>query len=521
MGMIPYFSGFNSEKSWHRVRNQRFTTSEMSQVVKAAVLEANVSLPRMLQLIDEALESSNMGGDSPRDCIFEVHRPDLEHIKPPQDIDMSAHIFAASCNDFEWEHDSDDEEADVPSGRISPCTFLEWSKDCVRWNADNIENKDTSSYQRMRPPTPEIPTPPRRHEHIPRGRLEAQWDIYTGEELTPTYHVPTSPSIIYTPPGVDFTGFRTADFHAQYRRMAPLAERQLRARIYGGQDALPGLSDDEKDRFSPSSVDAATGIVPELHSRGGAEIEAVLRGQWAAVAEAEAAERALYRHAELQAAHIERLRFDQRHLHRFLPALHLRREMRDRALQAERERQRRRGASIRAYVADHALEAQSRLDAAAFRLHSTQAKVHQNMVCIADLEHDVRGLCQSAGVRDPGHAYAVLMGDESERGGTPGSGDGNGGGLGGYGDGGGGGGGPMGPWSASSLGRAEEEFDRLVADMQVMGRAREGDGSPEAWGEERRDDDDAESGDSGVAGVGSRNRRCARRQDPGGAEYCV
>ncbi len=106
----------------------------------------------------------------------------------------------------------------------------------------------------MRPPTPEIPTPPRRHEHIPRGRLEAQWDIYTGEELTPTYHVPTSPSIIYTPPGVDFTGFRTADFHAQYRRMAPLAERQLRARIYGGQDALPGLSDGEKDRFSPVRV---------------------------------------------------------------------------------------------------------------------------------------------------------------------------------------------------------------------------------------------------------------------------
>lgn len=95
----------------------------------------------MLQLIDKTLEPSNMGGDSPRDCVFEVYRPDFEHIKPPQDIDMSAHIFASSCDDFEWEDDSDDDEADVPSGRISPCTFLEWSKDCVRWNAENMEIK--------------------------------------------------------------------------------------------------------------------------------------------------------------------------------------------------------------------------------------------------------------------------------------------------------------------------------------------------------------------------------------------
>ncbi|RWA12687.1 hypothetical protein EKO27_g2407 [Xylaria grammica] len=225
---------------------------------------------RMLQLIDKALESSNMGGDSPRDHVFEVYRPEFDHIKPPQNIDMSPHVFAASCGDFEWEDDSDDEEADVPSGRISPCTFMEWSKDCVRWNAENIENKkDTTSYLRMRPPTPKVPAPPRRHEHVPSSRFEPQWDIHTGEELTPTYRVPTSPSIIYTPPGIEFTGFRTPNFHAQYRRMAPLVERELRTKLYGGQEVFPRLSDGEKDRFSPSTPARAGPRIPRRHRRVG------------------------------------------------------------------------------------------------------------------------------------------------------------------------------------------------------------------------------------------------------------
>ncbi|TGJ83127.1 hypothetical protein E0Z10_g5626 [Xylaria hypoxylon] len=446
---------------------------------------------RMLLLIDKALESSNMGGDSPRDCLFEVYRPDFEHIKAPQSIDMSPHVFAASCNEFEWEGDSDDEEADVPSGRISPCTFLEWSQDCVRWNADEIEDKkDTASYLRMRPPTPNVPAPPRQHEYIPSGRFEAQWDIYTGEELTPTYYVPTSPSIIYTPPGVDFTGFRTPNFHAQYRRMVPLVERELRSKLYGGQEVLPNLSDGERDRFSPSEVDAAAAVVPELHSLRGPEIEAVLRDQWATIMQTEEAERALYKHAELQKEHIKRLQFDQRHLNEFLPALHMRREMRDRIMQEEMER--RRGNKIRAYVAEHALEAQSRLDMAWFRLNCTQAKVHENMLRITGLEEQVRDLCDSGGVRDPEHAYAVLMGAESS-GGDPGYGaDVTVNGFGGA-------DGPIGPWSASSLGRAEEEFDHFLPGTQTEGATTS---EANGRGSEGRCDDDV-SGDSGVAGVGS------------------
>ncbi|KAI1364222.1 hypothetical protein F5Y08DRAFT_307473 [Xylaria arbuscula] len=454
----------------------------------------------MLQLIDKALESSNMGGDSPRDCVFEVYRPDFEHIKPPHDMDMSAHIFASSCNDFEWEDDSDDDEADVPSGRISPCTFLEWSKDCVRWNADDREIKqDTRSYRRMRPPTPINTEPPRRHapprchEHVPCNRVEKQWDINTGEELTPTYHVPNSPSIIYTPPGIEFAGFRTPNFHMQYRRMAPLAERDLRTRVYNGPNvAPPESSDAERDRFTASEVDAAAAVIPEAHNIRGAEVSSILREQYAAIQQAEEAERALYRHAELQREHIARLQFDQRHLNEFLPALHMRREMRD------REQERRRAERIRGYVVDHALDTQTRLDMAWFRLTSTQARVQENMRNIAGLERELRDLCESTGVRDPEHAYAVLMGAASEgssRGSLYGAGVNEGGlGAGGHSR---PGAQPFGPWSPSSLGRADEEFDRLAANMR-MGGAR---GDPRGW--QRRWDDEA-SGDSGVAGIQNR-----------------
>ncbi|KAI1295778.1 hypothetical protein F5Y03DRAFT_387336 [Xylaria venustula] len=460
----------------------------------------------MLQLIDKALDSSNMGGDSPRDCVFEIYRPDFEHIKPPQDMSMSPHVFATSCNDFEWEDDSDDEEADVPSGRISPCTFLEWSKDCVRWNANDAESKtDTTSYLRMRPPTPKVPVPSRQHEYIPHGMFEVQRDIHTGEELTPTYYVPTSPSIIYTPPGVDFNGFGTPNFHAQYTRMAPLVERELRTQLYGGRRVLPMLSDGERERFSRSEIEAATTTVPELHGQTGQQIDATLQDQWASITRAEAAERALYQQAAAQREHIEKLQFDQRHLHEFLPALQLRREMRDRRIQEEMERRSRRDGRIRAYVADHALEAQSRLDMALFRLRGTQTAVHENMLRIAGLEQELRELCESGGVRDPEHAYAVLMG-ESESGSNEAT-YGVGGEINGFG--GFGYPGTVGPWSASSLGRAEEEFDRLLADMQANG-IREGTAvNGQAWGQRC---DDETSGDSGVAGVRSRDRLCLGRQ---------
>jgi hypothetical protein len=92
----------------------------------------------MVSHIGQVLTSENPASDSPRTPVFELQRPPIEHIKPP-DMDLSAHVLSASCDDFEFESDEDDDEAYVPAGRISPCTFLAWSRECKRWDADRLK----------------------------------------------------------------------------------------------------------------------------------------------------------------------------------------------------------------------------------------------------------------------------------------------------------------------------------------------------------------------------------------------
>ncbi|KAI3319203.1 hypothetical protein HD806DRAFT_539584 [Xylariaceae sp. AK1471] len=472
---------------------------------------------RMLELIDKALECRNPAGDSPRDCIFEVYRPDFEHIKPPQDMDLSAHLFTACVADFEWESDSDDEEGDVPSGRISPCTFLEWSQECVRWNADADENKvsvlsqETDSYLRMRPPTPKGPVPPRQHKKSIRGRVEIQHDVEDGYELSPSYELWTNPSIIYTPPGIDFKGFGNPMFQAQYKRMVPLVERELISNCYGGPAELPGVSDGEPSCFYPTEVEAAAAVMPKLECIKGPGIEATLHHQWTTIKQAEAAEKALYKQAEVQRLHIEQLKSDQRHLNKYMPALHLKRELRDQRMREARKR----GEKIRTYVASHAVEAQDRLDKAWDQLNWTRAKVSENMLRIASLEHEIRELCSKAGVRSPEHAYAMLMGDEEDFAddsdavaGLAGFDDGYGYKHGyEYGD-----DSVQGPWSASSVARAEEEYDRYLAEREGKGK------------DMRRDRqsyyDDHDSGISGIyGGDQAQGRFHFQHQNPYGVGY--
>jgi uncharacterized protein YacL (UPF0231 family) len=260
--------------------------------------------------------------------------------------------------------------------------------------------------------------------------------------------------------------------------------------------------------------------VPDVPPFNGLEIEAKLRDQWTTVKQAEAAEKALYQQAEAQRQHIEQLKADQRHLHKYLPALHLKRELRDEKLRARR----RRGETIRGCVANHALEAQDRLDKAWDQLNWTRSKVSENVVRIAHLEHEIRELCAKANVRDPEHAYSVLMGDDEfidddnddnyddadyaddvarfhhDDGYGCGHKDGYE-----YGDG-------LdfmqGPWSAASLARAEEDLDRYVAEKngkeKDMGTGR--DAKSYYY-------DDHDSGISDVYGGGGGDRDSAQTQD--------
>ncbi|KAI1817077.1 hypothetical protein GGS20DRAFT_97881 [Poronia punctata] len=388
-------------------------------------------ISRMLAKIDKALDAANAGGDSPRDHIFEVYRPDFSHIKPPSGMDLSTHEFTTSCADFEWEKDSDDEEADLNGGRISPCTFLEWSKGCVRWNEKENEYKVssevTSSYRRMRPPTPKDDTVPsqkqRRRAHTVNSHFEFQRDFETGEELTPAYEIPSSPSIIFTPPGLEVVGPMPGDFRRRYSRMVPLVERDYRNHLYGARIMLPtNLSQGDATSFTSTEVNAAVqDYIPELHAQGHPQVFALLRRQWKETRQTEVAWKELFAQTQRQTEAITGLEYDLHYLQRCMPALQLWREEKDeaerkrRADEAREERRKqRRIEEIKARVANHAREAQSHLDDAWDKLYTAQAAMERNSSRIAALKHEIQNVCASVGVRDPEHAFAVLMDEEAD-----------------------------------------------------------------------------------------------------------
>lgn len=101
----------------------------------------------MLAKVDEALLSGNAKGDSPGDSFFELQRPPSDHLRAPPGHDLSTHAFAACCEDFVFEpeeEDGEDGDAYMPSGRISPCTFLAWSKGCRRWDKPKVALDEVS-----------------------------------------------------------------------------------------------------------------------------------------------------------------------------------------------------------------------------------------------------------------------------------------------------------------------------------------------------------------------------------------
>lgn len=97
----------------------------------------------MLHKVDETLSEGNAAGDSPREAVFEIDRPVTadHHIRAPPNHDFSLHALAACCDKRGFDSDSEDSDEDsaVPHGRISPCTFLAWSKGCQRWSGDSIK----------------------------------------------------------------------------------------------------------------------------------------------------------------------------------------------------------------------------------------------------------------------------------------------------------------------------------------------------------------------------------------------
>lgn len=97
---------------------------------------------RMMSIVDRVLQSDGCLEDSPLTTEFEYQRHPSEHIQPPHDMDLSMHMLNACCADFEFEENESDEEDHVSRGRISPCTFLAWSRGCTSWKDDQPQLPD-------------------------------------------------------------------------------------------------------------------------------------------------------------------------------------------------------------------------------------------------------------------------------------------------------------------------------------------------------------------------------------------
>ncbi|KAI1083956.1 hypothetical protein F5B20DRAFT_594508 [Whalleya microplaca] len=406
---------------------------------------------RMLELIDKALVSENMGGDSPRDAIFEIERPTIEHIEPPADMDLSIHALTACCADFEVEHDEDDEEGDVPSGRISPCTFLAWSRNCVRWddNAGKVPLEDIAANERRRrPPTPEYPATPKDHFPTYYTKAETQYDQISGEEMSPYYIVPSSPSIIYTPPGLDPKIFPSAAFQEKYSRMLPLVARDLRNKQYG-HPAVPASPTPASEHYSyvspnpspppppsltpsrqpnpkppshyhtntnttntptPPPQSEVENVVDKMTYFGlgnlqGHELESHFAGQWQATAEAEAEESALYTEVQTQQTLISTLEAERAKLRLYLPALRQSRAQR-RQLRDEKARE----ARIREHLATHARDVQYRFDLAYVKRAVQRRKRDWNAEYIETLRREIDDECLLVGKLAPQGVYDEVHG---------------------------------------------------------------------------------------------------------------
>ncbi|KAK7747043.1 hypothetical protein SLS62_009300 [Diatrype stigma] len=401
-------------------------------------------ISRMLEKIDEVLDPSNPAGHTPRDSIFEVERPSYEHLEVPPGMDMAFHrAQEIEAKKQVLEPDSDDEEAGVPSGRISPCTFLALSKGCVRW--DDHENKvyiDETQATRLRPPTPEIPlvAKSRQMPSYCHERVE-QVDEVSGGWLSPHYKVPSSPSLLFSAPGVPDDKFaESATFMGKFSRMDPLAAREMRDHMYGGNEDTKrkgkgpatvanslnnggnyeGLDDKAVDllTFIPQSeIEEAA-----LHTQGpgmGPEasttLTAHLTAQWTSIAAAESCEAALRRAAAQQEARQQALENELQALRQHLvPQLRHRRAMRaayerhqqqqqeERAMMLRRER-------IQEHMAQYLRDVQHRLDTAHLRAAEAQRRAEGRAAAIEDLEDDIAEVLLSVGARDAEQVYREIM----------------------------------------------------------------------------------------------------------------
>ncbi|KAK7948201.1 uncharacterized protein PG986_009087 [Apiospora aurea] len=364
----------------------------------------------------------------PREAVFEINRPAQadHHIPAPPRHDFSTHLLTACCADFEFESDdSEDEESLVPHGRISPCTFLAWSKGCQLWSGDDIKVDIDQGWD-----------------------VERQVDAETGCELSPCYAVPTSPSLLYLPEGVDAVRAREPTaFEGRYSRMDPLAGKQLRKLMFFYRPNAPSDSGSGSGGSGSTPTASPTAADAGVEEYGHSEIEAILNspsarhhapypgipvtpsqldqhlGQaYAAIAANEAQGDGVTQLLRHQTTQIRCLQEEREHLSAAVCIVHNRRrrhqqEEEQRQIQQQQNLSRKRRSpeekrqkQIRKHVAGHLNDVQFKFTRAVETLGHDRVRKEANEAAIARLETDIAELCREAGLGSPAEVYDELTG---------------------------------------------------------------------------------------------------------------
>ncbi|KAM0330545.1 hypothetical protein ACHAQA_003492 [Verticillium albo-atrum] len=174
-----------------------------------------------------------------RQEVATVPRPQYQHLNPPEGFKYPAHL-ASSINgiasesyekNFQDEYDISDDEGDPRDGRISPCTFRAFAEGCTRWDDPGTKLIEMpSDTARRRPKTPPGGSQTLAQPQPDRTAHKFTWqrDVEDGDQLSPAYTLPSNPSIVYSPPGIQPTAQMRNWTNNMYDRMDPLMAKRLR-----------------------------------------------------------------------------------------------------------------------------------------------------------------------------------------------------------------------------------------------------------------------------------------------------
>ncbi|KAI0137255.1 hypothetical protein BJ170DRAFT_711352 [Xylariales sp. AK1849] len=372
--------------------------------------ERRKDITRMLSQMDHVLQSDNPAGDSPRTAVFELQRPPVEHIHPPTDMDLSIHVLNACCADFDFQEDDEsEEEGYVACGRISPCTFLAWTKDCKRWEVDELKASTPKFATRRRPPTPTVgDTPPSQPEpdRWPAWTIDQSCNMY-GMALSPHHLVPSSPSILYTAPGIDADrmAYRPG-FEDQYSRMDPVAAKALRNLKQAGKPVSDTASPAGKNEYYGYSEveEIVTKDVASLAEGLDTEhVQAHIGQQYAAIAAAEAESTNLATTLREQTTKIRDLQRQKEIL--ICAVWNLKQKRAEETVEKKEKRHRR----IQGHFREHVQDLDYKHGRSMSRLAKERGKHGHNEEMIRDLECDIFEACFEVGLICPEEVYQELV----------------------------------------------------------------------------------------------------------------